>query len=215
MRDPARGARLVPASSPRRRQVGASRLRQFLPRARNRTAAVGVRRRGTEIAPPARVRILHVGNAHLVEPLRALGHEVIAAFEEYPALAAAGVPFDVRVLWRRLPAPPDLLLVADMLGPQALPFGLEDVPAPRLYYAIDVHVNFFWQRHYARLFDLALVAQRDYVASFEADGVPARWLPWGIDPRVFHDPGLARTIDVAFVGIVDGHRPKRAAAPAE
>src|SRR5439155_753881 len=90
--------------------------------------------------------------------LRALGHEVIAAFEEYPGLAAAGVPFDVRVLWRCLPAPPDLLLVADMLGPQALPFGLEDVPAPRLYYAIDVHVNFFWQRHYARLFDLVLVA---------------------------------------------------------
>src|SRR5881396_2133696 len=105
MRDPARGARLVPASSPRRRRVGASRRRQFLPRARNRTAAVGV-------------RILHIGNTHLVEPLRALGHEVIAAFEEYPALAAAGVPFDVRVLWRRLPAAPDLLLVADMLGPQ-------------------------------------------------------------------------------------------------
>src|SRR5207249_2632651 len=212
MRDPARGARLVPASSPRRRQVGASRLRQFLPRARNRTAAVGVRRRGTEIAPPARVRILHVGNAHLVEPLRALGHEVIAAFEEYPALAAAGVPFDVRVLWRCLPAPPDLLLVADMLGPQALPFGLEDVPAPRLYYAIDVHVNFFWQRHYARLFDLVLVAQKDYVPLFAAAGVPARWLPWGADERVFHERGLRRVHDLVFVGTVDpATRPKRAA----
>src|SRR5436309_146069 len=39
MRDPARGARLVPASSPRRRRVGASRRRQFLPRARDRPAA--------------------------------------------------------------------------------------------------------------------------------------------------------------------------------
>src|SRR5881275_2031207 len=184
MRDPARGARLVPASSPRRRRVGASRRRQFLPRARDRPAADGARRRGTEIAPPARVRILHVGNAHLVEPLRALGHEVIAAFEEYPGLAAAGVPFDVRALWRRLPAAPDLLLVADMLGPQALPFGLEDVPVPRLYYAVDVHVNFFWQRYYARLFDLVLVAQKDYVPVFD---VPARWLPWGADERVFRE----------------------------
>ena len=158
------------------------------------------------------MRILHVGNAHLVEPLRALGHEVIAAFEEYPGLAAAGVPFDVRALWRRLPAPPDLLLVADMLGPQALPFGLEDVPAPRLYYAIDVHVNFFWQRHYARLFDLVLVAQKDYVPLFAAAGVPARWLPWGADERVFHERGLRRVHDLVFVGTVDpATRPKRAA----
>src|SRR2546422_6369783 len=106
------------------RHLGARRRRQFLPRARNRTAAVGAPRRGTEIALPARVRILHVGNAHLVEPLRALGHEVIAAFEEYPALAVAGVPFDVRTLWGPLAASPALLLVADTLRPQALPVGL-------------------------------------------------------------------------------------------
>ena len=49
------------------------------------------------------MRILHVGNVHLVDPLRAQGHEVIAAFEEYPALAVPGVPFDVRALLRRLP----------------------------------------------------------------------------------------------------------------
>jgi len=158
------------------------------------------------------VRILHVGNAHLVEPLRALGHEVIAAFEEYPDLAVAGVPFDVRALWERLPFAPDLLLVADTLGPQALPFGLEDVPVPRVYYAIDVHVNFFWQRYYARLFDLVLVAQKDYLPIFAAAGVPARWLPWGADERVFREQGLARIHDLVFVGTVDPTtRPKRAA----
>ena len=135
------------------------------------------------------MRILHVGNVHLVDPLRAHGHEVIAAFEEYPALAVPGVPFDVRALWRRLPFAPDLLLVADTLGPQALPFGLEDVPVPRVYYAVDVHMNFFWQRYYARLFDLVLVAQKDYVPVFD---VPARWLPWGADERVFRERGLAR-----------------------
>ena len=155
------------------------------------------------------MRILHVGNVHLVDPLRAHGHEVIAAFEEYPALAVPGVPFDVRALWRRLPFAPDLLLVADTLGPQALPFGLEDVPVPRVYYAVDVHMNFFWQRYYARLFDLVLVAQKDYVPVFD---VPARWLPWGADERVFRERGLARIHDLVFAGTVDpATRPKRAA----
>src|SRR5437867_5344045 len=203
-------ARATVPGQPRR--VGARRRRQFLPHARNRTAVVGLRRRGTEIAPCARVRILHVGNAHLVEPLRALGHEVIAAFEEYPALAMAGVPFDVRTLWRRLPFAPDLLLVADTLGPQPLPFGLEDVPVPRVYYAVDVHVNFFWQRYYARLFDLVLVAQKDYVPVVAAEGVPAHWLPWGADERVFRERGLASVHDLVFAGTVDpATRPKRAA----
>src|SRR5437867_5499812 len=186
--------------------------RQFLPRSGNHITAEAARHRGTELAPRFAVRSLHVGNVHLVDPLRALGHEVIAAFEEYPALAVPGVPFDVRALWRRLPFAPDLLLVADTLGPQALPFGLEDVPVPRVYYAVDVHVNFFWQRYYARLFDLVLVAQKDYVPVFAAAGVPARWLPWGADERVFHERGLGRVHDLVFVGTVDpATRPKRAA----
>src|SRR2546427_608945 len=101
--------------------------RQFLPCSGNHITGEAARYRGTELAPRFAVRILHVGNVHLVDPLRAHGHEVIAAFEEYPALAVPGVPFDVRALWRRLPFAPDLLLVADTLGPQALPFGLETV----------------------------------------------------------------------------------------
>src|SRR3989442_2188302 len=183
--------------------------RQFLPCSGNHITGEAARHRGTELAPRFAVRILHVGNTHLVDPLRALGHEVIVAFEEFPALAVPGVPFDVRALWRRLPFAPDLLLVADTLGPQALPFGLEDVPVPRVYYAVDVHVNFFWQRYYARLFDLVLVAQKDYVPLFD---VPARWLPWGADERVFRERGLGRVHYLVFAGTIDpATRPKRAA----
>src|SRR2546430_7724870 len=134
--------------------------RQFLPRSGNHITAEAARHRGTELAPRFAVRILHVGNVHLVDPLRAHGHEVIAAFEEYPALAVPGVPFDVRALWRRLPFAPDLLLVADTLGPQALPFGLEDASAPRAYYSVHLHVNFFWQLHHSRPVDLVLAAPK-------------------------------------------------------
>ncbi len=161
------------------------------------------------------VRILHLGNHQVVPALRALGHDVRVAKELRPDLIEPGRPVDVRILHREIAPDAEVFLMADTLGRQTLAHGVEDLPIPRLYWAIDVHLNFFWQRHYGALFDLVLVAQRDYVPLFEAAGVPARWLPWGIDPALFHDRGLARTIDIAFVGVVDANRPKRAAAVAE
>lgn len=166
-----------------------------------------------ELATRRGVRILLVGNGHVLPALRALGHEVVATHEDHPDLALPGRPFPIRALWERLAAPPDVLLVVDPLGHQTLPYGIEDVPVPRVYWAVDVHVNFFWQRHYASLFDLVCVAQRDYVPLFEAAGVPARWLPWAADETVFTDPGRPRVHDLVFVGLVDPKtRPKRAAA---
>ena len=159
------------------------------------------------------MRILHVGNPVVVAPLRALGHEVLVAFESHPDLAIPGRPFDARELWRRLPTAPDVLLVVDTLGRQTLPYGIEELPVCRIYYAIDIHLNFFWQRHYGRLFDLVLVAQKDYVPLFESAGVPTYWLPSAVDGATFCDLGLPRIYDISFVGIVDpATRPKRAAA---
>jgi len=158
------------------------------------------------------MRFLLVGNGHLGPALRAVGHDVVDAFAAHGDLARAGEPFDARILWDRLRPVPDVLLVADTLGPQALPYGLEDIPVPRIYYAVDVHVNWFWQRHYASLFDLVLVAQKDYVPLLGCEGVPARWLPWGADDTAFRNLGMHRVHDVVFVGVVDEHRRKRAAA---
>lgn len=163
----------------------------------------------------ARMRILHLGNAQVVPALRALGHDVRVASQLCPLLVAPGRPVDVRVLHREFAPDVEAFFMVDTLGRQTLAYGIEDLPMPRVYWAIDVHLNFFWQRHYGALFDLVLAAQKDYVPLFEADGVPARWLPWGIDPGLFHDRGLPRTIDVAFVGVVDANRPKRAAALGE
>ena len=161
------------------------------------------------------MRIFHLGNSQVVPALRALGHEVRAVSELAPDRVAPGRPVDVVALQRELAPEADVFLMVDTLGRQTLAHGVEDLAMPRLYWAIDVHLNFFWQRHYARLFDLVLVAQKDWVPLFADDGVPARWLPWGIDPELFHDARLPRPTDVAFVGVVDEHRPKRASALAE
>ncbi len=161
------------------------------------------------------MRILHLGNLQVVPALRALGHDVRVASQLCPLLVAPGRPVDVRMLHREIAPDADAFFMVDTLGRQTLAYGIEELPIPRLYWAIDVHLNFYWQRHYARLFDLVLAAQKDYVPLFEADGVAARWLPWGIDPQLFHDHGRARTTNLAFVGMVDANRPKRAAVVAE
>jgi len=155
------------------------------------------------------VRLLVVGNPHLAPALRALGHAVCDALVEHPDLCVPGVPFDVATLLARAGGTFDAVIVADALGPPALPYGLEHVDLPRLFWAIDVHVNLFWQRHFARCFDLVLVAQRDYLPQIEAEGVPAHWLPWGIDTTIFHDAGRPRVHDLAFVGRLSAHRRKR------
>jgi len=159
------------------------------------------------------VRILHVGNESVVAPLRGLGHEVVSVFERWPETNRPGTPFDIRPLWEGLGQRADLLLVVDTLGRQTLPYGVEDLPVLRVYYAIDVHLNLFWQIHYGALFDLVFLAQKDYVPIFTGQGVAARWLPWAIDPEVFCDRGTARPYDLCFVGTVDPDtRPKRSAA---
>lgn len=158
------------------------------------------------------MRIVLIGNGALGDPLRRLGHDVLVLFEEWPELAPRGYHFDLRPIWKRLRFSPDVLLVADTLGQQTLPYGLEDIDVPRVYWAIDIHVNHFWQRHYGALFDLVLVAQKDWVPLFTSAGIPARWLPYAVDDGIFHDQHLARVHDVVFVGTVDGERPKRAAA---
>jgi hypothetical protein len=161
------------------------------------------------------MRILHLGNPQVVPALRALGHDVRVASQLCPLLVVPGRPVDVRLLYREIAPDADAFFMVDTLGRQALAYGIEELPIPRLYWAIDVHLNFYWQRHYGRLFDCVLSAQRDYVPLFVADGVPARWLPWGIDPTLFCDQRQRRVVDLAFVGMVDANRPKRAAIVAE
>src|SRR5262249_19596205 len=171
--------------------------------------------RGTEPAWSPTVRILYVGPGSLAAPLRAAGHEVIDVFGAKLAAAAPGCPFDIRPLWAGLAPAPDVLFVVDVLGVTALPFGVEDVPATRIYWAVDPHLNFFWQRHYAQLFDLVLLTQRDLVPLFATEGLRAEWLAWGAEPAYLAVPAMPKVYDLVFVGTVDAAtRPKRAAVVA-
>lgn len=163
------------------------------------------------------VRILAMGSDNFVKPLKALGHEVLWAAHEagadlplpdpdppWPALAAAvrgkGLKFDA-------------VLVTDDVGRRTLPTGLWGAEAVTVFYGVDAPLNRFWQRPYARLFDLALLDQPREAAELAALHGGAAWLPVGVDLELYDGPSPASQVaGVAFVGVVkETVRPKRSA----
>lgn len=88
--------------------------------------------------------------------------------------------------------------------------GIERAPCPTLWRTIDNHIH-TWQPRYAMTHDLVLVAQKDYLSSFQALHPEAHWLPLSCFPALHYDRGLARTIPASFVGSLDPQvHPERA-----
>lgn len=105
---------------------------------------------------------------------------------------------------------PDVIIQRERLGPRVFLQGLEAFDCPKLFWAVDSHLNMFWQRWYGRLFDVVLTP---HVSLFEA--LPPEWrLP---DVRRLPEPGHLRRwrgyedrrYTASFVGVRDAQRPLR------
>ncbi|MDR2819941.1 MAG: glycosyltransferase [Desulfovibrio sp.] len=105
---------------------------------------------------------------------------------------------------------PDLVLQQEHLGRHVLVEGMERAPCPTMFLSIDAHLNLFWERFYARLFDAVLTP---HVSLFDA--LPPEWRhPLCLRcPPVGHDypwrPFAARSVDIAFCGRITPHRQVR------
>ncbi len=87
--------------------------------------------------------------------------------------------------------------------------GLGAAPCPTIFWARDPHLNFFWQRHYARLFSAVAVTQPHLLQAFRQAGArQAAWVTW---PGAFRPfvPHAARSTALAFAGRVTSERPRR------
>jgi hypothetical protein len=134
-----------------------------------------------------------------------LGHTVSAI-----PLTEYETPLE-RIL-ERLSSPPDCIIQQEQLGVRHFLTGLERAPCPTLYLAFDAHLNLYWQRYYARLFDAALTP---HLSLFEA--LP----PESRHPRVFRllPPGTdlpwnghaGRQHALGFCGRITPARPLRKA----
>ena len=157
-------------------------------------------------------RMMHIvllGSAALAPALRGLGHRVLT-------LGCIGEGFDIPLrhplsaaTFRSLLADrsfkPDLLVLADE-GNVPLVVGLECLPWPQIFFSIDTFCN-PWHVPFAHAFELALVAQRDFVPLFVDEGHAARWFPLfcrvTVSAQSPEEWLAARDIPVAFVGTLN------------
>lgn len=102
-------------------------------------------------------------DCNFVPCLEALGHTVrnVSSKDQTLSLPA---------LLERENLRPDLIYQQERLGQRLLIQGLEDAPCPTAFLAVDSHLNMFWHRSYARLFDTLLTPHATLFAA-----LPAEW----------------------------------------
>lgn len=151
---------------------------------------------------PLRICLIHA-TGPLSQAFQDLGCEVLAL-----SPPEAGV-FDMPAELRRHGFEPDILFQREQLGPRLLLAGLEHIPAVRIFWAIDPHLNAFWHAPYARLFDLILSTQRRWMPQLGSCGAGrVRHLPWHAPNGPFAPFGQRQRL-AGFVGRLGPTRPGR------
>jgi hypothetical protein len=108
-----------------------------------------------------------------------------------------------------LPEPPDCVIHQEHLGQHLLLTDVDAVPCPTIFWAHDPHLNFFWQRHYARQFSAVASTQPHLTDAFTAAGsAKAAWITWHGHARPFV-PHAKRHAALAFLGRVTPARRRR------
>ncbi len=147
------------------------------------------------------MNILLIDGAVLLAPLREAGHNVLH-FSPPEAGSA-----DLRDILKGRDFAPDLILQAEHLGRRLLLRGLPAANCPKIFWAIDSHLNLWWHRYYARLFDAVLTPHPSLWRA-----LPPEWS----HPRLHHftKPGTARPFKphrershlLSLVGVLNEHR---------
>ncbi|MDR1241448.1 MAG: glycosyltransferase [Deltaproteobacteria bacterium] len=143
--------------------------------------------------------------------LENLGHQVLSLRLE-PGLTRLA---DLPELSRKDAFQADLFIQQERLGPRVILEGVHKLPCTAIFISVDTHLNMFWHRYYARLFDLTLTAHVSWFErqsdDFGQSGCSARnvhRLRHCGDARLWRDFSRRRH-DFSFCGVVDKHRPVR------
>lgn len=143
--------------------------------------------------------ILTFGSEYFHDAFVRQGHKVLTVPNEDG--------FPLADFYNKLVDRPDVFIYTDHLGYRAWPQGIEELDIPKIYYAVDTPLNFWWQKHFATLFDLCYVDQKPYVQKLEERGQEARWLPVAVRTEDYainnSEEEVPKIYDFGFVGVVD------------
>ena len=137
----------------------------------------------------------------LHEPLRAAGHNILVYSP--PETGIIRLP---KVLAEHN-FTPDLIVQSEHLARRVLIQGLPEAPCPKVFWAIDSHLNLYWHRYYARLFDAVLTPHPSLWAELPPEWRHPRVVPFSKPgyARPFK-PHAARTNLISLVGVLNKHR---------
>ena len=140
---------------------------------------------------------------YFVKALKDLGHRVFVISDIKSAFADVictdAVP--IAKILKKHHIEPDLLLFIEGGTMRLFPQELEKLSCLTAWYGIDTHMDYSKHLRIARLFDVTLVAQQEYVARLFADGITqVFWLPLAFEPSLHPAGHLDRIYDIAYVG---------------
>ena len=113
----------------------------------------------------------------IASALQALGHDVIDLRPEERELS---LPECIA----SLPQPPDCVIQTEQLHRRLLLRDVDKAPCPTAFIALDVHLNLYWHRDYARLFDYVFTPHHTLFAA-----LPPEWQ----HPALHHLPPMGIT----------------------
>ena len=150
--------------------------------------------------------ILCLGSEYFHHAFQKMGHSVLVPPHQ------EGLPLDN--LFNGLMDRPDMIVFTDHLGQHVFPSGLSDVYGiPKVYYAVDTPINYWWQASFARLFDYVFTDQKPLADELTRRGLKSSWLPVAVDVESYQAEKLdnsEKLYDFGFVGSLDpDRRPKR------
>ena len=157
---------------------------------------------------PGKRGFLVLNQMWLTSELRSRGHDVTTAcsYNEIFDLNIEQPTIHIDQLLSYVPHPVDTIVFHDDSGlPRIL--GLESCAATKVFYSVDAHHHHEWHASFAALFDLVLVAQKDYLKSFHYSDNKYWFPPWALFEM---EPLAEKTRDVVFRGNMDPKlHPKR------
>ncbi len=107
---------------------------------------------------------------------------------------------DIYSLIKSLDFKPDLVFFIES-GVEFFPINIDKIKVPTIYYSIDAHFNYNWQKNYFYLFDYAFITFRQFIdrVSEFIDYTPI-YLPHGYDSSIYFYKNEKKDINISFVG---------------
>jgi len=150
------------------------------------------------------VNIIVLNQDWFVREFREAGHRVLTVGTGKNMELRLDKPLcHVAQLYERMPErwEPDLLIAYDNSAPIIIS-GLEEVPYPTIFYAVDTHHHTELHTYLSQLFDYTLVAHKDYIAQFTERGFEApEWMPLWASVDV--QPSETKEYGAVFVGTLN------------